>query len=214
VIVSVNRAAGARLAETGGADVILMDDGYQNFSLAKDVSFLVVDSDVGFGNGRLLPAGPLRERIGEGLKRADGLILFGTRNVALPPFEGVILRAQISPVDSLALRGRRFVAFAGIGRPEKFFLTLRQLGVELVQTHSFADHHVYSCSELESLSRQALHARAALMTTEKDLVRIPEEQRGGIETLPVRAVFEHPELVSVILNKVAPVSNVSSARVR
>lgn len=203
VIVSRDRAAGAKLAQTKGVDVIVMDDGHQNFSLAKDLSLVVIDAEQGFGNGRVLPAGPLREPVSQGLARADAAIVVGDAAFELPDFDKPILRARLVPVDVLGLQGRRVVAFAGIGRPEKFFTTLRKLGAEIAEAHAFPDHHVYLAPELARLRNASHTANALLITTEKDFVRLPPAQRLDIRYLPVRAAFEDPIALSALLDSVA-----------
>jgi tetraacyldisaccharide 4'-kinase len=120
-VVSPDRAWGARIAEALEARVIIMDDGHQNFSVAKDLSLLIVDAETGFGNGRIVPAGPLREPVQQGLRRADAVVLMGEGNPDLPGFTGPVLRARFAGEERL--HGRRVVAFAGIGRPKKFFAT-------------------------------------------------------------------------------------------
>jgi len=131
-VVARNRRQGAMLAVERGADVIVMDDGHQNFTLHKDLSLVVVDGERGFGNGHILPAGPLREPVEQGLGRADAVILAGDGTPVLPTFNGPVLRARVAPPDTPEWRGRRVVAFAGIGRPEKLFRSLAGLGAELV----------------------------------------------------------------------------------
>jgi tetraacyldisaccharide 4'-kinase len=204
VIVSRDRAAGAILAENLGADVIVMDDGHQNFSLAKDLSLVIVDSENGFGNGHMLPAGPLREPVRRGLSRADAIVTVGNGQPALPRVEKPILRAHIVPVDVLKLQGRPVVAFAGIERPEKFFATLRKLGAQIADAQAFPDHHVYSHGELEQLRTKARVIRAVLVTTEKDFVRLTPAQREDIRYVPVRAAFEDPGALAALLDRVAP----------
>ena len=199
VWVARDRAAGGLAAAAGGAGVILMDDGFQNPSLAKDVSLLVVDAEQGFGNGQCLPAGPLREPPGRGLTRADAIVLIGEGAPALA-FEGPVFRARIVPTgDASAWRGRRVVAFAGIGRPDKVFATLRDLGAEVCATRAFADHHRYTAAELARLADLA-SAGAALVTTEKDHVRLPAGWGDRVETLPVALRFADPDAVASWLN--------------
>lgn len=205
-IVSVDRAAGARMVEALGAQAIIMDDGYQNFSLHKNLSIVVVDGETGFGNGRTIPAGPLRERVEQGLYRADALVVMGNRSPPLPGFAGPVLHARLSPMHRLD--GRQVVAFAGIGRPGKFFATLREAGATLVETHPFADHHPYSNAEVTRLRHRAAQLNSTLVTTEKDLVRLPPKTREGIEALPVRAVFEDEAPVARLM---APVIARASA---
>jgi tetraacyldisaccharide 4'-kinase len=187
-VVSPDRAWGARIAEALEASVIIMDDGHQNFSVAKDLSLLVVDAEAGFGNGRIVPAGPLREPVQQGLRRADAVLLMGEGNPGLHGFAGSVLRARL--VGDARLDGRRVVAFAGIGRPEKFFATLRDAGAELVETRSYPDHHAYSLVEIARLKARASERIALLMTTEKDLVRLGSIESEDIEAMPVRVVFE------------------------
>ena len=138
--VSRDRAAGVREAVATGAGAILLDDGFQNPSVAKDLSLVVVDSEYGFGNGRVMPAGPLREPVAPGLARADAIVLIG--DAPAPRELGAVscptLRAALEPVNGERFAGARLAAFAGIGRPDKFFATLRRLGANLIATQSFA----------------------------------------------------------------------------
>ncbi len=208
-IVARDRAAGARLADTQGADVIVMDDGHQNFTLAKDLSIVVVDAESGFGNGRVLPAGPLREPARQGLVRADAVVLVGHGLPDLPGYRGAAIRAHLSPTLSPPANAR-VIAFAGIGRPEKFFSTLRTLGADVVECHAFADHHPYTYDEISRLKADASKTGAVLMTTEKDYVRLNEEERAGVLTLPVRAVFAVPEELERLLDGIAGRTRVPS----
>jgi tetraacyldisaccharide 4'-kinase len=205
VIVARDRAAGAKLADENGFDVIVMDDGHQNFSLAKDLSLIVVDAAVGFGNGRILPAGPLRESVPQGLQRADAIILVGDESPAqiVQPALPVI-HAAVAARDEERWAGQRVVAFAGIGRPEKFFATLRSLRARIIEAHSYADHFVYSKREIDRLKAQAIDANAALVTTEKDYVRITPAERSGIEPLRVRTIFEETSSLDRLLDKIVP----------
>lgn len=187
-VVARNRREGAMLAVDRGADVIVMDDGHQNFALHKDLTFIVVDGEHCFGNGLAIPAGPLREPVEQGLSRADAVIITGNGEPVLPGFNGPVLRAQIAPHPSDEWKGVRAVAFAGIGRPEKLFRSLESLGADLFATITFADHHPYSPAELSELKARAAGAR--LVTTEKDFVRIPAAEREGIAFLPVSAAIE------------------------
>jgi tetraacyldisaccharide 4'-kinase len=196
-VVSRDRAAGARLAEAQAARLIVMDDGHQNFSLAKDLSIVVVDGETGFGNGKIVPAGPLRESVPQGLSRADAVVIMGDGAPNLSGFAGPVLRARLEA--ERRLDGRRFVAFAGLGRPEKFFAMLRALGAELATTFAFPDHHVYAPDEILNLRKRAEETKAALITTEKDIVRLAAADRRGVEVLPVHAVFDDPAAVTALL---------------
>ena len=204
VIVSRDRAAGAKLAEREGMDAIVMDDGHQNFTLAKDLSLVVVDAAIGFGNGHVLPAGPLRESIEAGLARADAMVVVGDGSFAPPKSGKPVLRAQLVPVDVVGLSGRTVVAFAGIGRPEKFFETLQRLGAKLAEVRAFPDHHVYTAAEVARLRAIARGKDAVLMTTEKDFVRLTPAERQDMRYLPVRAAFEDPAALAALLDTVAP----------
>ena len=194
-IIARNRVAGAITAANAGAGLVLMDDGFQNPSLVKDIALLVVDTGQSFGNGRCIPAGPLREPVARGLARADAIVLIGDGPFQAPA-RLPVFAASIQPeCEASHWAGRRVVAFAGIGRPQKFFDTLTTLGAEVVSRHAFADHHVYSEAELQHL-KQALPTGASLVTTEKDYVRLPRTWQAEVETLPVALQFEDPAAVS------------------
>ena len=190
VIVSPDRLKGAHLALEQGADALVMDDGHQNFALAKTLALVVVDAAQGFGNGRLLPAGPLRETVREGLARADAVVLMGDGAPDLEGYKGTVLHARLEPEGGEELKGKRIVAFAGIGRPEKFFASLRDLGTELVAEVPFGDHHVYTANEIANLKARAQRENALLVTTQKDLMRLAAAEREGIAVLKVRAAFK------------------------
>ncbi len=201
-VVARDRAAGAALATTQG-DVIVMDDGFQNPALVKDLSLLVFDGGQGIGNGRCLPAGPLRETLAEGLPRADACLLIGEDATGLAPLLAgrPLLRARLEPRES-NLAGQRVLAFAGIGRPEKFFESLRDLGADLVETRGFGDHHPYRPAEIEALRARAAILDARLVTTAKDLVRLPPALRTGVEVLTVGLVFADSEALDALLKGV------------
>lgn len=190
-IVSPDRPAGARLAVSRGTQVVVMDDGFQNPSLAKDLSFVVVDAAKGFGNGCLIPAGPLRERVEDGLTRADAVIVMGTGHVFLP-VEKPILRATLEPLaeERGRLKNKRVVAFAGIGEPKKFFATVEDCGAIITSRFEYADHYAYSEDDLADLREIAARQDAMLLTTEKDLLRLEPDFREGISCLKVAAKFE------------------------
>lgn len=190
-IVSPDRPAGARLAVSRGAQVIVMDDGFQNPSLIKDLAFVVVDAAKGFGNGCLIPAGPLRERVEDGLSRAQAVIVMGDGFITLPPGKPM-LRARLVPLDSepARLKDRRFVAFAGIGEPQKFFGTLAGCGAIIETTREFADHYSYSEDDIADLREIAARYDAQLITTEKDLLRLAPALRTDIDVLKVSAQFD------------------------
>jgi tetraacyldisaccharide 4'-kinase len=209
-IVARDRAEGARLADSLGADVIIMDDGFQNFQIAKDVSLVVVDGSSGFGNGRMIPAGPLREPVTQGLARADAVVVVGAGNPALPGFVRPVARAQLVPTTPEALAQHRVIAFAGIGRPEKFFATLGAIGVKVTLTRSFPDHHRFTTVEIAALKQAAEAAGALLVTTEKDYVRLNPESRRGIIAVPVHAAFTDTAVIDRLLDRLISASNVGT----
>lgn len=202
--VSRDRTLGAAVAIKAGASHIVMDDGLQNPSLIKDFSLLVVDGAVGFGNRRLVPAGPLREPIGQAFSRIDAVVMIGAdRTDLLPtlPKRLPVLSATLKPDGKdVDFRGRRVLAFAGIGRPEKFYETLESLGAEIVETRSFPDHHRYRAADVDDLLRRARQLDAACVTTEKDHVRLSPNPGLLVEKLPVCLEFHEPERLDQLLS--------------
>ena len=190
--VARDRVAGGEAAIAAGAKLLLLDDGLQNPTLAKDLSLLVIDGEYGLGNGRVVPAGPLREPLRSGLARADAVVLMGEDRAGVRPLLGAkpVLRARLVPENAGAFAGRPVVAFAGIGRPAKFFATLVDLGAHIVARHAFADHHRYRADELHRLVAAAEAARGLLVTTAKDAARLPPEWRARVGVLSVAAEFE------------------------
>jgi tetraacyldisaccharide 4'-kinase len=195
-IVAHDRAAGAKLAIAKGAEVIVMDDGHQNFSLAKDLSLVVT---AGFGNGLMIPAGPLRETVRQGLGRADVVIAMNDTAMDGHQFSGPILKARLIP-DGASFSCKRVYAFAGIGHPEKFLRSLQDAGAIITGSRFFADHHPYTPSEIASLRRDAKDA--VLVTTEKDFVRLAPELQQGIQQLTVRVQFDQPALLDRLFRAV------------
>lgn len=195
-IISPNRADGARLAEEHGADLIIMDDGLQNKSLQKDISFLVIDRAVDFGNGKTIPAGPLREPLSYLLPKIDSVICIGRSLHS----DKAVFDSTLEPTrDKLS---GDYIAFAGLGRPEKFLHSLQDMGANITGWHSFPDHHLYTTYEIDRLLQQAEEKNATLITTEKDYVRLPDSVKDKIETLPVTIKFKQDsELLSFIKNK-------------
>ena len=210
VWVARDRAAGAMAAARAGAAVAVLDDGHQNPGVAKDLSLVVVDAGAGFGNGRLIPAGPLRETVAEGLARADAVALIGEDAEAQatlarwPALAALpVLRARLRPLATgLPLDGAAVVAFAGIGRPDKFFATLRSLGARLLAAHAFPDHAPYAPRVLRRMVAEARAADAMLVTTEKDAARLPPAFRAEVMALPVRLAFDDPAALEALLDRI------------
>lgn len=206
--VAEDRAAGARAAEAAGARCLVMDDGFQNPTLKKSLSLLVVDGHAGFGNGRCLPAGPLREPVERALLRADAVVLLGEdrTGVAARVRNRPLLHAVLEPeAEATALKGQPVVAFAGIGRPEKFFASLEKLGAKVVEAYAFPDHYRYQAPEIGQLVTTAANRSAALITTTKDYVRIPPHQRGAIGVLRMTVTWADETALMRILATVASI---------
>ena len=187
VVVARQRADGVPLARSLGASVILMDDGFQSPVVAKDASLIVIDGNRGLGNGQVFPAGPLRAPLRPQIARTDALVIVGHGTAADAVAADVagqgkpVLRAHLEPDEALVakLRGKRVLAFAGIGDPARFFATLEASGIDVVHSRAFADHHPFSRAEIDGLIDEAGRDALTLVTTEKDLARL---RSGG--TLP------------------------------
>lgn len=192
-IVSADRVRGARFAAAQGHDVIVMDDGLQNPSLQKNLSLLVIDGASGFGNGHLLPAGPLRTPVGAGMKKCDAVLLIGEDKTGIlrhVPKGKPVLHATLSPV-SLLDTIPDYIAFCGIARPEKFWQTLEQAELKVAEFHQFPDHHPYAAADLDLLRERAAALEATLVTTAKDAARLPDKflEAEGINVMVVELTW-------------------------
>jgi tetraacyldisaccharide 4'-kinase len=216
-VVSADRAAGAKAIETTDADVIVMDDGFQNPSLAKDLSLIVADASSGLGNGLVIPAGPLRAPLEGQISHADALVVIGEGKKADPliaAFEASgkpVLRAKITPnCDPRWLAVLPAIGFAGIARPSKFFATLKANGARLIDSHAYPDHHRFTEKDAKRLLKEAEDKHAMLVTTEKDWARLPDDDEESALTelkhrsrpFPVVVTFEDGAMVKTLLGRV------------
>jgi tetraacyldisaccharide 4'-kinase len=212
--VAADRPAGAAHATAAGAEIIVMDDGFQNPTIAKDACLLVVDGAAGVGNGRVFPAGPLREALGRQLARASALVVIGEGEAgaglaAAARARGrAVLRAALAPGPGAPdLAGADVVAFCAIARPEKFRRTLEVAGARLVELIAFPDHHAFTAAELAAVLAAAQRRHARLVTTEKDAVRLTDrcdpdgELRAAALVYPVQTVFEDEAALVALIEK-------------
>ncbi len=196
--VARDRVKGAQMMVSAGIQLILMDDGFQNPGLFKDLSLVVVDGKQGFGNGQVFPAGPLREFLSTGVSRTDAFVLMGENSEFLEKFEKSVFKATLVPSTSLPAQ-QKYFAFAGIGFPEKFFESLKKAGVKVVGAASFGDHHPYRESEFKNLREQAQKLEAKLLTTEKDFVRLTPSQKKHVTPFPVDVKWESDKALESFL---------------
>jgi len=201
--IGADRAASARAAIAAGAEVLLMDDGLQNPSLAKTLSLLIIDGTTGFGNGRVLPGGPLREPVIAAASRCHVGILIGndeTNAAKWLPTGFPVVSAHLEQTEAIeALIDKKVVAFAGIAIPNKFFAALRRSGIELVAQISFPDHHQFRAAELARLEEQANAQGAILVTTPKDAMRLPTKMK--VHVVDVRVVWDNPADIELLLGQ-------------
>jgi len=219
--VAKKKSEGVQKAIENGAQLIILDDGHQTNSLYKDVSLVVVDLLQGFGNECVMPAGPLRENLSEGIRRADGFIGIGKGEIPLKlltkpslprphtrprndkPYQP-FFKAQIIS-QPLTLPSNRVIAFCGLGFPQKFYTSLENTGVELIATETFPDHYQYKNEDLLKLQKLAQKHNSVLVTTQKDLVKIPPLWQDQVHVLDINIQFENPkEICDFILQKIHP----------
>lgn len=216
--VSADRVAGAKAIAETDADIIIMDDGFQNPSLAKDFSLIVVDAGSGLGNGLVMPAGPLRAPLEAQLARADGLLVIGEGKKTaslIKAFESAgkpVLKAKIEPnCDPRWLGVMPVIGFAGIARPSKFFATLKSNGAGLTASHAFPDHHRFTERQARALLKEADTKKAMLVTTEKDWARLSDDdEESAVAELkqrsapfPIIVTFEDEAQLAELLSAAA-----------
>ena len=200
-----DRRKGIEAAVAAGAQIIGMDDGYQNPNIEKDLSLLVVDGGYGFGNARVMPAGPWREPVDAGLARADAVVLLGAdeadvwgRVQRLGYKKLRIMRAKLEPAGNYSdLENQKVFAFAGIGRPEKFFKTLQDIGCKLAGCRAFDDHHPYTEAEVLSILADAVDTQ--VITTAKDHVRLSPNQQKRVRVLDIELQWKNTDEVDALL---------------
>lgn len=192
--VAKNRVLGAKQAIKNGASVIVMDDGFQNETIKKTFSILTIDGGYGFGNGQIIPAGPLRETPNKAINRCNAIVLVGDDCHGILDYVGKtrpIYETKIIAHPNPELADKKVLAFSGIGRPSKFFESVRELGYEIVGTYEFPDHHQFRSKEIKFILEQALSLSAIPITTTKDFVRLPPETRPKIKTIKISVEWKN-----------------------
>jgi tetraacyldisaccharide 4'-kinase len=199
--IGADRTASARGAIAAGAQVLIMDDGLQNPGLRKDLSLLVVDGASGFGNGRVFPAGPLREPVSAAAARCQAVVLIGPDNANVAATARLpVLSARLQPGQEIATwTGHRAVAFAGIARPDKFFGMLAEAGVILAAKLPFPDHHAFGHRDLDRIMAEAKRYEAVVLTTPKDAVRLPAAYHDRIRVVGVSLAWDDPAALDALV---------------
>lgn len=205
-IVSADRVAGAELAMRKGADVVIMDDGLQNPGIHKDLKLVVINGEMGFGNAHMMPAGPLREPLEGGIEKADGFLMIGedkTGALSELPQDKPVLKAHLEKDSDYNIdKTKAYLAFAGLGYPEKYFGFLKNdLGLNVIEEIRFPDHCPYEEADLQELHAKAQKIGAELITTQKDYLRLPSIEGIHVHALPVKMVFETPDALMNVLKK-------------
>ena len=195
-----------KLAKNMGADCIIMDDGFQNPSIHKDFSIIVINAAQEFGNKRVMPAGPLRESIKRGLSRTNLIVMIGEITNSLQkiiPDHIPIIEAKFKiNNENKIFKGQKITAFAGIAYPEKFFNSLREQGAKIIKEITYPDHHIYDENDLLSLAEIANKTQSILVSTQKDFVRIPKSYRSLVNTLEGKIFFEKEDIIKEILTNI------------
>ncbi len=208
VWVSKKKKEGILKAYKEGAELVILDDGHQNFSIAKDINILVFDAEVNLENEKIFPVGNLRESPRNAIDRADFLIFIGSSELSKKLTENFfkknnqnIIDGKFKPNIIPKLKKRNLVAFCGIGRPEKFFSMLRKLNLNVIREYSFPDHHLYSREQLTKISDVAAKNNALVVTTEKDFVRIPLASQKKIYAINIELYLSKNKKLLLELKK-------------
>jgi tetraacyldisaccharide 4'-kinase len=200
-VIAKDRVLGAQFAAKAGAALIIMDDGFQNPSIHKNLSIIIADGTLMFGNGYMIPAGPLREPVEAGLKRADGMIIINPKNPA-PAMSLPVLQARTTPNEAAyALNGKKVIAFCGLAYPQKFFATLAGIGAVMLEEKTFPDHYQYSDAEIDTLALKAKQCDAVLVTTSKDAARMNARSLSLVTVVYVALDFEQPDALMALIQK-------------
>ncbi len=205
-VVAKNRLQGARFAARQGAQIIIMDDGFQNPYIEKTLSLLVMDGGTGVGNGRLIPAGPLREKPAAAFARAQAIVITNpSGNIPPTPHRKLLLKAITTPQESEpGIRGKKVFAFCGLAYPQKFFDTLNALGAHIAGQKIFADHYQYTDADIDALATHARQQDALLVTTSKDEARLSARARSLVTVVHISLVFNEPGRLIEVLGTVKP----------
>ena len=204
--IGIDRNKSIQLAKEDGCNCIIMDDGFQNPTIHKDYSIVVINASQEFGNKRVMPSGPLRESVKRGLSRTNLVIIIGNTSEYLKkiiPDHIPIISARFN-IDNqnIIFKGQKITAFAGIAYPQKFFDSLREQGAKIVKEISYPDHHIFDENDLLSLAEIANKTKSILVSTQKDFVRIPKSYRSLVNTLKGEIIFENEDLIKEILSNV------------
>ncbi len=201
-----DRIKSSILAKNQGGDCLIMDDGFQNPSIQKDFSIIVINSEQEFGNRRVMPSGPLRESINRGLSRTNLVIVIGNPSKEIKkivPDHIPIIESKFEiKKENKSFKGQKIVAFAGIAYPEKFFNSLKVQGANIIKEISYPDHHIYNENDMLSLVETANKTQSILVSTKKDYVRIPKSYRSLVNTLEGEIIFKDEQLLREILSNV------------
>ncbi len=212
-VIAAKRNEGAELLAKSGVDIIIMDDGFQNPSLYKDFNLVVVNSKRGIGNGFSMPAGPLRVSFGAQLRKTDALLVIGDENGATQVVRHAaraakpIYNARIHVLNARLFKGKRYLAFAGIADPEKFYTSVESTGAKIIHRRSFHDHHPFLDEEIKEMLELAKVEGLEIITTEKDMARLVRQSdvhktlAEKAQILAITLKFDDPKMLENVIKK-------------